>query len=67
MAVGPARTVVRSLTTIKKGASVASLTLKQYGDGSYEFLDTNGNIIRPFGLEAQKAFEKLYDAIDALV
>lgn len=61
------RTVTVELTTIKKGASAASLTLSRTGDGAYQFLDADGNLVRVFGLEAQTAFKKLYDAIDALV
>ena len=57
---------VRSLTTIKKGASAASLTLSQRADGSYVFTGGSGNEVVVRQLEAQVAFKELFDAIDAL-
>jgi len=60
------RTKILELTTIKKGASAASLTMTRYSDGQIEFLDADGKlVIVPNSTD--DAMKRLIEAIDALV
>lgn len=57
---------IESISTIKKGASTASLTITRRADGSFTFVDVDSkNVI--IHADANDQFDRLYRAIDALV
>jgi hypothetical protein len=51
--------------TVKKGASTASVSFKRYGDGTMEFTDVGGKIVREPGKNV--ALKALFDKINSLV
>jgi len=57
---------IESLTTIKLGASAASLTLIRRADGSFSFTDADGKPVVVEG-DTNDEFLRLYRAIEALV
>jgi hypothetical protein len=61
-------TALKTISNVKKGASVASATIVRYSDGSIQFTDVNGNVRRIPGAAAEAGGLKAFmDVIDALV
>jgi len=66
MTAGPSTGFANATTlTVKKGASTASLSLKRYGDGTFEFVGKNGVTKRYYS--NAHGMKELFDAINALV
>lgn len=50
---------IATISNVKKGTSTASLQLVRYNDGSIEYTNTKGKIVRTFNVHLTEIFNKI--------